>query len=352
MESQKLRFKEAFRLIPDAELERDPEGVSARLVNEFSIDVPVLDLEHKHAVPKQVQVDVSQDRRRMFYDRSQPHYVSGTEVQVVIPFRGDKGVFGVRPTSFSTTFPFADVHEREIVLSYTLTEVDAGFDLDASVGRTIQQIQQNLDNLKPSAQQLKEDLQRTAASLIEQRRKSWGLHKQILAGLKMPVVKVPPPPPALEFRPTLGTPAVTRKPKAPKQDDSWDIFISHATEDKEEIARPLADALRARGLRVWYDEFALSLGDSLRKSIDYGIANLRFGVVILSPNFFEKHWPQQELNGLATREVRGGKVILPIWHRVGFADVAASSPTLADKLAVSSDKGLDYVVEQILLAMK
>jgi formylglycine-generating enzyme required for sulfatase activity len=132
----------------------------------------------------------------------------------------------------------------------------------------------------------------------------------------------------------------------------WDVFISHAWEDKEDIARPLAEALREAGLRVWYDEFTLTLGDSLRRSIDRGLAQSRYGVVILSPNFFAKEWPQRELDGLVTREVSSGKTILPIWHNVTWEDVRRFSPTLADKLAVSTAKGLDAVVEEILRALR
>ncbi len=78
----------------------------------------------------------------------------------------------------------------------------------------------------------------------------------------------------------------------------WDIFISHASEDKDTVARPLAERLRSLGLRVWYDEFTLSLGDSLRQSIDYGLANSRFGVAVLSPNCLTKNWSKKELDGL------------------------------------------------------
>ena len=128
----------------------------------------------------------------------------------------------------------------------------------------------------------------------------------------------------------------------------WDVFISHAWEDKENIARPLAEALRGAGLRVWYDEFTLTLGDSLRRSIDRGLARSRYGVVILSPHFFAKEWPQRELDGLVAREVSSGKTILPVWHNVTRKDVSRFSPTLADKLAVSTTEGLDTVVEKIL----
>lgn len=128
----------------------------------------------------------------------------------------------------------------------------------------------------------------------------------------------------------------------------WDVFISHAWEDKESFARPLAKALEAEGLRVWFDEFTLRVGDRLRRSIDHGLANSRYGIVILSPHFFAKEWPQKELDGLAVREVSGGKVILPVWHNITADQVRRYSPTLADRVAVSSSHGLEYVVAELL----
>jgi hypothetical protein len=119
----------------------------------------------------------------------------------------------------------------------------------------------------------------------------------------------------------------------------WDVFISHAWEDKEAVARPLAHKLSEAGINVWYDEFALTLGDSLRRSIDRGLAVSRYGLVILSPDFFNKGWPQRELDGLTTREIRSGKVILPVLHRLTHTDVERFSPTLADKVSVSTTAG-------------
>jgi len=103
---------------------------------------------------------------------------------------------------------------------------------------------------------------------------------------------------------------------------SWDPLISHASEDKTAVARPLADLLSGLGLRVWYDEFSLLLGDSLRRKIDRGLAESRFGLVILSKSFFAKEWPQRELDGLVAREIEGSKVILPIWHGVTRTEVS------------------------------
>ena len=125
-------------------------------------------------------------------------------------------------------------------------------------------------------------------------------------------------------------------PDTVDSDDYFDVFISHATEDKEEVARPLAVALDAEGLRVWYDEFELRIGDSLRRKIDDGLARSRFGVVIISPSFFAKDWPQYELDGLVTLAMTGEQVILPLWHNITKSEVIEHSPSLADKLARST----------------
>ncbi len=117
------------------------------------------------------------------------------------------------------------------------------------------------------------------------------------------------------------------------EDIGYDAFISHASEDKKVIVRPLANALEKMGYRIWYDEFELQVGDSLRQSIDHGLANSRYGIVILSQAFFSKNWPQYELNGLTAREMDGHKVILTVWHKLTKAQVLKVSPTLADKVA-------------------
>lgn len=102
------------------------------------------------------------------------------------------------------------------------------------------------------------------------------------------------------------------------------------------MVRPLADALIGAGYRIWYDDFQLKVGDSLRRSIDRGLVASRFGIVILSPSFFAKQWPQYELDGLVSKEMEGGKVILPIWHKVSKAEVMGYSPSLADKVALNT----------------
>jgi hypothetical protein len=120
-----------------------------------------------------------------------------------------------------------------------------------------------------------------------------------------------------------------------------DVFISHATEDK-----PLVKALEAAGIRVWYDRMMLEWGDDLRSSIDRGLANCGFGIVLFSKAFLsKKKWTEYELNALFAREKAGKKVILPIWHGVTRDDLLLYSPAFADRLAkISSNDGYDDIV--------
>lgn len=132
----------------------------------------------------------------------------------------------------------------------------------------------------------------------------------------------------------------------------YDVFISHASEDKDAFVRPLAQALREKGLNVWYDEFTLKLGDSLRESIDRGLAGSRYGLVILSHHFFSKDWPQRELNGLFATMKAGERRILPIWHDLSAEEVQKYSPMLSDLLAAKSSEGVEAVVEKVVEACR
>jgi len=118
----------------------------------------------------------------------------------------------------------------------------------------------------------------------------------------------------------------------------YDVFISHASEDKGSFVAPLANILREMGVKVWYDEFTLRPGDSLSRSIDYGLSSSRFGIVVLSKGFMSKGWPEYELRGLITKEIGKKKVILPIWHNVSKDEVLKFSPPLVDKFALDTSK--------------
>ena len=132
-----------------------------------------------------------------------------------------------------------------------------------------------------------------------------------------------------------------------KHDDiKYDVFISYASEDKDEVIDPLVQALEDVGLSVWYDEFELKIGASLRQSIDKGINASRFGIVVLSKAFFDKNkgWTDYELDGLVTKTVNGEQVLLPIWHNITKDEVISYSASLTDKVARNTTS---HTVEEI-----
>lgn len=118
-----------------------------------------------------------------------------------------------------------------------------------------------------------------------------------------------------------------------------DLFISHASEDKKDFVRPLVKALIKEGVSVWYDEHELTIGSDLAAEITKGLVHSRYGVVVMSPNFFKlkKTWPDREVGALTAQEdAGGGSRILPIWHDVDHAYVASKNPILARLLAWKS----------------
>lgn len=169
-------------------------------------------------------------------------------------------------------------------------------------------------------------------------------------GTRSSIRKLPGPLPEIREAPLSTVAGLVRDvpPNALAPAGTYDVFISHASEDKDEIVRELAGALRSRGLKVWYDEFELRIGDSLRRKIDHGLANSRVGLVILSEAFFKKGWTNYELDGIVSRSVNGEQQLLPIWHKVSKADVMRFSPSLVDKVARSTvDNTPDEIADEI-----
>jgi hypothetical protein len=131
------------------------------------------------------------------------------------------------------------------------------------------------------------------------------------------------------------------------------VFICHASEDKDTIARPLALALVEQQIDVWFDEFSMKVGDSLRETIDKGLSKSEYGIVIVSPAFFEKRWPQRELSGLVAREMASDKnIVLPVWHGADRDLILTHSAPLADIVAANSSSGLSAVVQQLMRVLR
>lgn len=137
----------------------------------------------------------------------------------------------------------------------------------------------------------------------------------------------------------------------PDNNEEYDVFVSHAWEDKEDFVDEFVAELRKQGLIVWYDTDKLKWGDSMREKIDRGLAKSRYGVVVLSPNYIAEHkyWTKAELNGLFQVETINGKTILPIWHNLTKKQVTEYSPIIADRKAMTT---ASMTPEEIAIELK
>lgn len=134
-------------------------------------------------------------------------------------------------------------------------------------------------------------------------------------------------------------------------ESTWDIFTSHANEDKEGFVRPLAAGLARAGLRVWYDEYTMRPGDSIRESIDHGLQRSQAGLLVVSPHSFREFWTRQETNGLFSMAEDRGTRLIPVLHGLDPRELKAHSSMLSDRCAIRSDIGVAAVVDSVLGAV-
>ena len=143
-----------------------------------------------------------------------------------------------------------------------------------------------------------------------------------------------------EFSKTLST-----------DEPEYDVFVSHAWEDKEDFVEDFVQALTDRGIKVWYDKTKIKWGDSMREKIDNGLRKSKFGVAILSPNYIAdgKYWTKAELDGLFQMDSINGKTLLPIWHKLTKKQVMDYSPIIASKLAMTTaTMTADEIADELL----
>jgi hypothetical protein len=340
---------EVNSLDEDFLLQVDDESYALRILSKVRVDPLHFKFDEAHISTHERMIPSEQHPGHKFFLEPGRSY-SRQIIRYHLPFDGDPGLLRCYPNPRIMWSMKVDVQGHEIC-----------FDL-VNWGGKPDEVKREADNIFGSIRQQHEHLakqvevfntsaQSQILQLLAGRREKLKKDGDFVTALGLPV-KEPPSERAVNSSRQHRPPARPSLQPKPTAASSWDVFISHASEDKEDFVRDLAHALGAQDLKVWYDEFTLSLGDSLRRSIDNGLANSRFGIVVLSHNFFAKEWPQRELDGLVAKEVISGKLILPVWHNVTKEDVAAFSPILADRLAVSSDKGTEQVVNEILNAIK
>jgi len=307
---------------------------------------------------EEIQIDVSGDPGRDIFPSGRKVLIPGIKVVVSIPYRGDEELWYLQPSTFQHSGPRGTVYVSPggaggtLDLAFKQPTDEPPEQLKAALDSRLKDITFFITNQRNDLAGYDNQLRREIASAVAARRSRLAKHDNLSTLLGIP-----------EASPTIETTTpVTLKPKAPpapasvaghaSQETSWDVFVSHASEDKEAFVRPLVEALQTAGLKVWFDESTLRVGDGLRRSIDRGLARSQFGIVVVSKAFLAKEWPQRELDGLVAREEEGEKVILPIWHDITAADVRQRSPTLADRLAVPSSRGIAAVVEELLQVIR
>ena len=284
-----------------------------------------------------------------------PHYIAGIRVRISVPFHGDPILWKLKPKQWSTVLPYGDVVSRHDERDGTL-QVTIEYPADMGPEEAKKRFDDNMKHVRFYVENQRKQVEGENARLPDLIRSALTSRKAKLQkhrdGLESAFGIPVKPSQTAPAAPTAAAPSPRPAPKVTPPQHQWDVFLSHASEDKDDFARPLAVALKGKGLHVWFDEFTLRVGDSLRRSIDKGLAGARFGIVLVSPKFLEKEWPQKELDALMGRESHGVKVILPVWHNVDAAYVRRFSPLLADRLASSSLKGLDQVVADLMAAIK
>ena len=127
----------------------------------------------------------------------------------------------------------------------------------------------------------------------------------------------------------------------------YDVFISHANADKEELIEELYNSLDRLGVTIFYDKETLEWGDKFKDKILEGTKKSEFSIIVISENFFDREWTEKELVEFLNRQNRNGqKLILPILHNITIEQLREKYPSIADIQAISSSK---YTCDQIAL---
>jgi hypothetical protein len=126
-------------------------------------------------------------------------------------------------------------------------------------------------------------------------------------------------------------------------------FISHDSRDKERFVAGLASKLSSMLCPVWYDEYSLVPGQSLRESIERGLKTCPKCIIVLSKYFFSNPgWTKREFDTVYTREVfEGQRICIPVWLDVTKEKVYDYSPILLDTVGIKGDLGMDEVVRRL-----
>jgi len=324
---QQQKLKKAYEALPDEQALDEQFVVGFKQT--FMLNVPRLKPEEWSSEQKQIS----------------PHSV---EVTAYIPFDGDPAVFNIRPSAMKATVARGEIVGQELLIR--VTQTTAQFDVTAFVKREIGESQWRLESLRGSMEHMSQQLEITLRTCMQQRKRAIENRAQIAENIGIPQRKKIEPPP--EFPKPLSAVVPSPAPSMSRQSGSvqqtWDIFISHASPDKPWV-RGLTTALRNNGVSVWFDEDTLEWGEDLLHGINRGLKNCQRAILVLSKAYLAgRKWTEAELSALFTRETLGNPLILPIWHGVTAEDLGQYNLMIAGRVAkISESDNYDEIVRAV-----
>jgi hypothetical protein len=330
VEEQQQRIRQAYEGLSDEQAL--DEGVIERLKKQFNLDVPVL-----------------QREKRTYDDHPPSPGGAGVEFVFYVPFEGDPKVFDIAPSAQDGKIVRGKVAGQELLLRFVVQ--NSSVRVEELLDRELAVVELRLYHLRGSTEYLEQQLNITLSNCKVARRRVIEERARIAAlkpNIPRRVAPISAPTPE---------PAILRASDVPnrltKSDDvHWDVFISHASEDKVYVEE-FAAALRENSISVWLDSLVLKWGSSLREAIDNGLKRSRFVIVVLSKAFLaKKKWTEYELSSAFAIETVNEKRILPIWHRIVHADLREYSPGLTDRLARETDKhSFEEIARELLVLL-
>ena len=266
----------------------------------------------------------------------------GIGIIVSIPFEGNPEYFRLKPSTTTHSHPEGYVVGNEIRREYVFPK-DSKDSLQFKHKEHINNIQRYLLWVEKDIEEFNKSIHPLLSDKIKVR-------KKLLSQMEKTIESSGLANHENEKEALAQSPQEKQFPQT-SQYFEYDAFISYASED-ESFVKPLAKKLSTKGLNIWYDKFILKVGDNLRKSIDSGLAESRYGIVVFSKDFFRKKWPNYELDGLIAKMTEEKKVILPIWHNITKDDILEYSPSLTNIFALNTNTDFDEIIESLLAILK
>ncbi len=167
---------------PDRLLNTSVDDLAHYFSEKYKIDVPILDEENLVVDQREVQIDVSRDHNRYITDRSRPFYITGSEIEVEVPFTGDAEAFRIQPNPYSLNPPRGSVRGNIVTFKIAGANLEAT-QVRSQISRTIHDIQSYLTNLRSNVAGLNGQLMQEARTAIENRRNKLLANRNTVASL-------------------------------------------------------------------------------------------------------------------------------------------------------------------------